>query len=61
MDYLTLARADSSFQVAYRARRDGLELFEIDLPKECESFRDQECPLADAKRGKRILALERIR
>jgi hypothetical protein len=61
MDYLTLARADSSFQVAYRAHRDGLELFEIVLPKECESFRDQECPLADAKRGKRILALERIR
>lgn len=61
MDYLTFARADSSFQVAYRAHRDKVELFEIDLPGECESFRDQECPLADAKRGKRILTLERAR
>lgn len=61
MDYLTLARADRSFQVAYRVQSDKLELFEIDFPGNCKSFRYQECPLSDAKRGRKILVLERMR
>lgn len=60
MDYFVLSNADSSFYLAYQASGDKLELFEIALPKSCKSFRDYECPLADATRRKKVLELRKL-
>jgi hypothetical protein len=60
MDYFVLSNADSSFHLAYQSSGEKLELFEIALPQGCRSFRDYECPLADATRRKKVLELHRI-
>jgi hypothetical protein len=58
MDYLEFAGADSS-RMAYKVTEGGLELFGIDLPKACKSLEDYDCPLTEARPGKRILSLSR--
>ena len=58
MDYLEFAGADSS-RMAYKVTEAGLELFGIDLPAACESMEDYDCPLTEAKPGKRLLWLSR--
>lgn len=59
MDYLEFAGTDST-RMAYKVTQAGLELFAIDLPAACESLEDYDCPLTEAKPGKRLLRLSRI-
>lgn len=58
MDYLEFAGADTS-RMAYKVTEAGLELFGIDLPAACGSMEDYDCPLTEAKPGKRLLWLSR--
>jgi hypothetical protein len=58
MDYLEFAGPDST-RMAYKVTEGGLELFGIDLPAACKSMEDYDCPLTEAKPGKRLLWLSR--
>jgi hypothetical protein len=58
MDYLEFTGADSA-RMAYKVSEAGLELFAIDLPAACKSLDDYDCPLTEAKPGKRLLWLSR--
>lgn len=60
MDYLEFAGEDST-RMAYTLSQAGLELFAIDLPAACKSMEDYDCPLTEAKRGKRLLWLSRVK
>jgi hypothetical protein len=59
MDFMKVAGADT-VSWAYTVSADKLEFFAIDLPKACKSLDDYDCPLTDAKPGKRLLELIRI-
>lgn len=59
MDYLEFSGPDST-RMAYKVTEAGLELFGIDLPSACESMEDYDCPLTEAKPGKRLLWLSRV-
>ncbi|MDB5106434.1 MAG: hypothetical protein JWP91_4123 [Fibrobacteres bacterium] len=60
MDFFDLAAPGDSLRFAFKASKDRLDLFDIILPKDCKSFQDYDCPLVDAKRGRKVLALKRI-
>ncbi|MEO6098516.1 MAG: hypothetical protein ABIW76_23735, partial [Fibrobacteria bacterium] len=59
MDFMELTGSDT-VSWAYTVSVDGLEFFAIDLPKACKSLEDYDCPLTDAKPGKKLLGLIRI-
>jgi hypothetical protein len=59
MDYLEFTGTDST-RMAYKVTEGGLELFGIDLPTACKSMEDYDCPLTEAKPGKRLLWLSRV-
>jgi hypothetical protein len=59
MDYLDLLGSDTA-SWAFTVSADKLEFFAIDLPKECKSLEDYDCPLVDAKPGRKVFELIRV-
>ncbi len=60
MDYVVLKGGDTSIWYAYAVHENAMDFFKIDISDSCLNYDDNDCPMYEAKRGKRLFEMKKI-